>query len=105
MGQLINRSDLRLRTKFLLSLVLTTATLSCATLFIVRQAVKAHVRLEIVADTRNSLVSLQALIQQHQIALSRKADLMATLGAMSAADPGEFEALLTIPWVPKEPTL
>jgi signal transduction histidine kinase/CheY-like chemotaxis protein len=91
MGQLINRSDLRLRTKFLLSLVLTTATLSCATLFIVRQAVKAHVRLEIVADTRNSLVSLQALIQQHQIALSRKADLMATLGAMSAADPGEFE--------------
>jgi len=92
MGQLINRSGLHLRTKFLLSLVLTTAALSCATLLVVQQAAEAHIKHEIITETRNSLLSLEALVQQHQIALSRKADLMATLGAMSAADPSDFES-------------
>jgi signal transduction histidine kinase/CheY-like chemotaxis protein len=80
----------RLRTKFLLSLVLTTATLSCATLLIVRNSVERHVKRETIAETRNSLMTFQVLIHQRQIALSRKADLMATLGALSDGDPEEF---------------
>jgi signal transduction histidine kinase/CheY-like chemotaxis protein len=80
----------RLRTKFLLSLVLTTAALSCATLLIVRSSVERHVQRETIVETRNSLMTFQVLIHQRQIALSRKAVLMATLGALSNGDPEEF---------------
>jgi two-component system, cell cycle sensor histidine kinase and response regulator CckA len=80
----------RLRTKFLLSLVSTTAALSCATLLIVRHSVERHVQQATIEETRNSLMTFQVLIRQRQIALSRKADLMATLGALSDGDPEEF---------------
>jgi len=48
-------SDLRLRTKLLLSLVLTTACLSCATLLVVRFSGEKHARKEVVAGAHTSL--------------------------------------------------
>jgi signal transduction histidine kinase len=84
-------SDLRLRTKLLFSLVLTTACLSCATLLVVRYSGQKHARQEVVAGAHTSLLTFEALLDQHQKALTQKADLLATRAAM-AGDGEEVDA-------------
>jgi signal transduction histidine kinase len=76
-------SNLRLRTKLLLSLVLTTACLSSATLLVVRYSGQKHARQEVAAETHTSLLAFDVLLHQHQKVLARKADLLATKAAMS----------------------
>jgi signal transduction histidine kinase/ActR/RegA family two-component response regulator len=78
-------SNLRLRTKFLLSLSLVTIALSCATLFAVRSSGENHARQELVAGTHTSLMTFDVLFRQKQSALARKADLLATQAAMAPA--------------------
>src|ERR1700674_832792 len=81
------RTNLRLRTKFLLSLVLVTAGLTCATLFVVHRYAAVQAQREIEAGARNAMLTFQVLQQQQQqIALSRKADLLATLAYMRNGD-------------------
>ena len=75
-----------LRTKFLLSLVLTTVGLSFATLLSVRHATRNHAQQEIVADTNSSLMTFQVLLHQNEVTLRRKADLLATLAAVTNDD-------------------
>jgi signal transduction histidine kinase len=75
--------NLRLRTKLLLSLVLTTACVSCATLLVVRYSGQKHARQEVVGDAHTSLLTFDVLLRQHQNALARKADLIATKVAIS----------------------
>ena len=77
---------LGLRTKFLLSLVLTTVGLSFATLLTVRRATQNHARQEIIADTTSSLMTFQVLLHENEVALRRKADLLATMAAMTDDD-------------------
>ncbi len=79
-------SGLGLRTKFLLSLVLTTAGLSCATLLVVRHTAKRHLQQEIITDTRNSALTLQLLLHQREALLSRKASLLAVLASVTPDD-------------------
>ena len=78
-------SNLRLRTKFLLSLSLLTITLSCATLFAVRSSGENHARQELVSGTHTSLMTFDVIFRQKQSALARKADLLATQAAMAGA--------------------
>jgi signal transduction histidine kinase len=78
--------NLRLRTKFLLSLVVTTAILTCAMLLAVRYSVRKHAQQEVVADARSSLLTFDALLGEHQKALARKADLLATRASMAGDD-------------------
>jgi signal transduction histidine kinase len=80
--------NLRLRTKFLLSLVVTTAILTCAMLLAVRYSVRKHAQQEVVAEARSSLLTFDALLGEHQKALARKADLLATRASM-AGDEGD----------------
>ncbi|MFY9691608.1 MAG: hypothetical protein WAJ86_16845, partial [Candidatus Acidiferrales bacterium] len=54
-------SNLRLRTKFLLSLSLVTVALSCATLFAVRSSGENHARQQLVAGTHTSLLTFDVL--------------------------------------------
>jgi signal transduction histidine kinase len=75
-------NDLRLRTKLLLSLVLTIACLSCATLLVVRYSGEKHARREVVAGAHGSLLTFDVLLHQNQKVLARKADLFATQAAM-----------------------
>jgi signal transduction histidine kinase len=77
---------LRLRTKFLFSLVLTTACLSCATLLVVRYSVQEHARQQVVTEAHTSLLAFDVLLHQHQNVLARKADLLATKAAMTGDD-------------------
>ena len=88
---------LPLRVKFLLSLVITAAGLSCATLLVVRHTAEKHIQQDVVSATRGSLLTFEALMRQHQIALSRKADLLATLAELSADDASTLETSIDGP--------
>jgi signal transduction histidine kinase/ActR/RegA family two-component response regulator len=78
--------SLGLRTKFLLSLVLTTAGLSCATLLVVRHTAKKHLEQEIATDASNSAMTLQLLLHQREALLGRKASLLAALASVTLDD-------------------
>jgi signal transduction histidine kinase/CheY-like chemotaxis protein len=75
---------LRLRTKFLLSLVLVIAGLTFSTLLIVGHSAESQVRREIEKDTRNSILTFQNLHAERQIELNRQAELLATLPSVKA---------------------
>jgi len=87
----IETSNLRLRTKLMLSFVLIIATLSCATLLAVRHVAKRHLQQEIVSETQTSVLTFMAMLHEHQNALNRKADLLATLADLTYFDAATFQ--------------
>ncbi len=70
---------LRLRTKFLLSMVAVTAALTFTTLFLVRHTVQRQVRLEIQRDLQNSVSAFRNFQKQREVTLERSAALLADL--------------------------
>ena len=70
---------IRLRTKFLLSLLAISAGLTAATLLIVSYSVRKRVRENIREDVRNSVANYQSFQAQHEDALTRSAALLANL--------------------------
>src|SRR5256885_1332172 len=93
-----SRVNLRLRTKFLLSLVMITSVLTCATLLVMRHSAQVQMQREIEQAARNALLTFQVVQQQHQIALSQKADLLATLGSMRNGDASTIREASEDPW-------
>ena len=75
---------LRLRTKFLLSLVLISSGLTCATLLMVRRNVRSQLRKEIAEDLRNSLDVFRNVQRQREVSLTRSAELLASLPSLKA---------------------
>jgi signal transduction histidine kinase len=67
----------RLRTKFLLSMVLITAGLTSLSLLLVRQSVQSQITQEIFSDLRNSVSTFQNFQREKEITLSHSADLLA----------------------------
>lgn len=90
--------NVRLRTKLLLSFVLLTAGLTCATLLVVRHNAQAQVQHQIEQDARNATLTFQAVQRQQQTALSRKADLLATLAYMRNGDATAIKDASEDPW-------
>jgi signal transduction histidine kinase/ActR/RegA family two-component response regulator len=90
--------NLPLRVKFLCSLFLVTAGLTFATLLVVRQTAQAHLQREIEQDTHNAVTTFQVLEHQHEVALSHKADLLATLAAMRNEDASVVQDPTEDPW-------
>jgi signal transduction histidine kinase len=74
----------RLRTKFLLSLLLITLGLTCATLLIVRRSVQGQIRKEIFAGLRDSVITFQNVQRQREVTLSRSAELLANIPNLKA---------------------
>ena len=70
---------IRLRTKFLLSLLAISAGLTAATLFIVSYSIQKRVREDIRVDLRNSVNTYQSFERQRDAALTRSAELLANL--------------------------
>jgi signal transduction histidine kinase len=70
---------LRLRTKFLLSMVAVTAALTFTTLLVVRRTVRQEVRLEIQRDLQNSVSAFRNFQKQREVTLERSAALLADL--------------------------
>lgn len=93
-----NVTNLRLRTKLLLSFVLLSAGLTCATLLVVRRSAEMQVQHQVEQDARNATLMFQVMEHQQQMALSRKADLLASLAYMRNGDPTAVEDASADPW-------
>lgn len=75
---------IRLRTKFLLSMLLISSGLTSASLWFVHRTVQAQVRREIFDDLRNSVATFQNFQRQREVMLSRSAALLADLPNLKA---------------------
>jgi signal transduction histidine kinase len=70
---------IRLRTKFLLSMVVVSAALTFTTLLVVRHTVQQEVRLGIQRDLQNSVSAFHNFQKQREVTLERSAALLADL--------------------------
>jgi signal transduction histidine kinase len=88
-GQLLPR--LRLRTRFLLSMVLVTAGLTITSLLLVRRSVEANVRQNIAVNLRNSVSAFQDFRHERETMLTGDVALLAdtpfTRAIMTGSDP------------------
>jgi len=84
----------RLRTKFLLSLLLISSSLTCATLLIVRHRVGLQVRDEILEALRNSVVTFQNFQRLREATLERSAALLASQPLLEALMTTQHEATI-----------
>ena len=86
---------IRLRTKFLLSMVAVSAALTFTTLVVVRHTVQQEIRLEIQRDLENSVSAFHSFQQQREITLERSAALLADLpivrALMTTHDPATIQ--------------
>ena len=88
-------SRTRLRTRFLLSMVLITASLTALSLLVVRHSVQNHVREGIALDLRNSVTTFQNFQHDREVTLMHSAELVAylpiTRAIMTAHDPATIQ--------------
>lgn len=87
-----------LRNKFLLSFALIITALTCATLFVVRRTAERRVQQEIKSDALNAILAFQVVQHQHQLALRRKADLLASLALIRNGDAATVQDVGEDPW-------
>src|ERR1700733_9762428 len=85
---------LRMRTKFLLSMLLITAGLTCSSLLLVRHSVQAQVRKSIFADLHNSVTTFQNFQRERELTLSHLAELLADLPNLRALMTTEHPATI-----------
>ena len=85
---------IRLRTKFLLSMILITAGLTSLSLLLVRQSVQSQARQGIFSDLRNSVATFQSFQREEENALSDSADLLADLPNLRALMTTNHEATI-----------
>jgi signal transduction histidine kinase len=93
---------LRMRTKFLLSMLLISAGLTTTSLLFVRRSVQAHIKQEIFADLDNSVITFQNFQRENERTLSHSADLLADLpilrSLMTAPDDATIQDVSTDLW-------
>ncbi len=75
---------LRLRTKFLIAMLLTSAGLTAVTLLIVQRTVESQVRRELGSDLANSVETFRNVQREREVALESSARLMANLPSLKA---------------------
>lgn len=75
---------LRMRTKFLLSMLLISAGLTSTSLLLVRHSLQTQVKKEIFSDLRNSVSTFQNFQRERELTLTRSADLLADLPNLRA---------------------
>jgi signal transduction histidine kinase len=85
---------LRMRTKFLLSMLLISAGLTCTSLLLVRHSVQKQIRGEIFADLRNSVSTFQNFQRERELTLTHSAELLADLPDLRALMTTEHEATI-----------
>ncbi len=85
---------LRMRTKFLLSMLLISAGLTCTSLLLVRHSVQKQVKKEIFADLQNSVSTFQNFQRERELTLTHSADLLADLPNLRALMTTQHEATI-----------
>ncbi|MFZ0817401.1 MAG: hypothetical protein WAM78_17895, partial [Candidatus Sulfotelmatobacter sp.] len=85
----------RLRTRFLLSMVLITAGLTALSLLVVQHSMQKRAREGIAQDLRNSVTTFQNFQHDREVMLTRSAELVADLpitrSIMTAPDPATIQ--------------
>ena len=89
---------LSLRGKFLFSLVLVILAMTFGTLLAVRELIEVRAERQIAQETRNSLATFQVMSRQQQMALDRKAELLATLAFLRDGDVTAIQEASQDPW-------
>ena len=85
---------LRMRTKFLLSMFLISAGLTCTSLLLVRHSVQKQIRREIFADLRNSVSTFQNFQRERELTLTHSAELLADVPNLRALMTTQHEATI-----------
>jgi signal transduction histidine kinase len=85
---------LRMRTKFLLSMLLISAGLTCLSLLLVRRSVQKQVTKGIFADLQNSVSTFQNFQRERELTLTHSAELLADLPNLRALMTTEHEATI-----------
>ncbi len=91
-------ANFKLRTKFLLSLVVVTSALMAGTLAVVGRVAKSQVEQEIQQQSQNAAATFQVMARQREVALSHKAELLATLAILRNGDPDAISTASQDPW-------
>jgi len=73
-----------LRTKFLLSLLAVSSSLTFATLWLVHRSVRVQLQKEITEDLQNSVIVFRDFQREREITLTRSAELLANLPSLKA---------------------
>src|ERR1051326_3091735 len=84
----------KLRTKFLLSLLLISTALTWATLLLVRHRVQLHVRGEIFEALRDSVTTFQNFQHDRNLMFARSSALLANLSSLKALMTTQHEATI-----------
>ena len=77
-------AKLRMRTKFLLSMLLISAGLTSTSLLVVQHSLKKQTRKNIEADLQNSVSTFKNFQQERELTLTRSAELLADLPIVRA---------------------
>jgi len=85
---------LRMRTKFLLSMLLISAGLTCMSLLLVRSSVQRQIKAGIFADLQNSVTTFQNFQRERELTLTHSAELLADLPNLRAMMTTEHEATI-----------
>lgn len=85
---------LRMRTKFLLSMLLISAGLTCTSLLLVRHSVQQQIRQEISAGLSNSVSTFQNFQRERELTLTHTAELLADLPNLRALMTTQHEATI-----------
>ena len=91
-------ANFKLRTKFLLSLVVVTSALMAGTLAVVGRVAKSQVEQQIQEESRDAAATFQVMAHQREVALSHKAELLATLAILRNGDPTAISTASQDPW-------
>ena len=95
-------TQLRLRTKFLLSMLLISAGLTATSLLLVRHSVRGQVRKEIFSDLQDSVSTFQNFQQLRELTLTRSAEQLAyqplVRSLMTAPDDATIQDASTSWW-------
>jgi signal transduction histidine kinase len=85
---------LRMRTKFLLSMLLISAGLTSTSLLLVRRSVRTQVKKEIFSDLHNSVSTFQNFQRERELTLTHSAELLADLPNLRALMTTQHEATI-----------
>jgi len=80
-----------LRTKLLLPLVFVIAGLTIATLVVVRHFAETQAQAQIEQEVSNVILTVQAALNQRELALNKKADLLAVIAYIRNGDPSAID--------------
>ncbi len=75
---------LRLRTKFLLSLLILSATVTAATLWLVGRTLRMQVQTQLADDLQNSVTVFHVFQRQREVGLASSAEIVANLPNLKA---------------------